>query len=188
MDARPRRRIGGWLGVAPLALLASLGCDAARADPPALHLDTTAITEHDYGARVVAPHTGRVLLVSFWASWCLPCIEELPGLLKLKGKLAKHGVDVVFVNADGPKAPPEMRVGVLERRGIAMGHTFVAAVTDPRPLLALVDPTWNGEVPFHAIYGPDGTRRRTVAGARPLAELEQAVMEVLAAPAVAPRP
>lgn len=159
----------------------------ALAAPPDKPLVTTAISERDYRTAVIAPHVGRVVLVSFWASYCLPCIEEMPGLLKLRDKLAKHGADIVFVNADGPGAPPQMMTGVLERRSIALGHTFVVSNEDPTPFLAAVDPSWSGQVPFHVVYGKDGARLRSLSGARPLAEIEAAVVAALGTPAT-PKP
>lgn len=162
-----------------LLLATALGSGVVRAGPPAPPLVRTPVSDRDYGSLVVAPHAGRVLLVSFWATYCLPCIEELPGLLKLKAKLAKHGVDVVFVNADGPGAPPELMSGVLERRAIALGQTFVVTQANPEAFIAAVDPSWAGQVPFHVVYGKDGARLRALSGAMPLAELEQAAMAAL---------
>ena len=162
-----------------LLLAAALAGGPALAGPPAPPLVRTPVSDRDYASVVIKPHAGRVLLVSFWATYCLPCIEELPGLLKLRKKLAKHGVDVVFVNADGPGAPPDLMSGVLERRAIALGQTFVVTQDNPEAFIAAVDPTWGGQVPFHVIYGRDGARLRSLSGALPLAELEQAVVAAL---------
>jgi thiol-disulfide isomerase/thioredoxin len=43
---------------------------------------------------------GRVLVVNFWASWCPPCREEIPGLARISGQFARKGVQVVGIAVD----------------------------------------------------------------------------------------
>ena len=45
-------------------------------------------------------HQGRVVLVNFWATWCPPCNEETPDLVRLAGKYSSQGLDIVGVNMD----------------------------------------------------------------------------------------
>lgn len=164
----------------PLALVAAslILAVGAAAGPPAAALTITPVTDRDYRERVLAPRAGQVVLVSFWASWCAPCLEELPGMIKLDGKLAKHGADIVFVNTDPPGSDARVRA-VLDKRGIALGDTFAVANEDPQPFLGVVDPGWVGQVPYQVLYGRDGARRIGIAGARPLAEIEQVVVTEL---------
>ncbi len=44
--------------------------------------------------------TGRRLLVNLWATWCLPCLQEMPELERLRPRLAAQGVDLVGLNVD----------------------------------------------------------------------------------------
>lgn len=48
---------------------------------------------------------GKVLLVTFFATWCPPCLEEVPGLIKLQQEFAKDGFSVVGLSMDegGPR-------------------------------------------------------------------------------------
>jgi thiol-disulfide isomerase/thioredoxin len=43
---------------------------------------------------------GRVLVVNFWASWCPPCLEEIPGLVRIHGELAPKGLQIVGIAVD----------------------------------------------------------------------------------------
>jgi thiol-disulfide isomerase/thioredoxin len=46
----------------------------------------------------LADHKGRVVVINFWATWCEPCIEEMPSLEKLRAKFEGKPFDIVAVN------------------------------------------------------------------------------------------
>ncbi|HKJ53506.1 MAG TPA: TlpA disulfide reductase family protein, partial [Gammaproteobacteria bacterium] len=55
--------------------------------------------ENIEGQRVVEnDFTGKVTLVNFWASWCAPCIEEIPSLNRLKQKMAGKPFELISIN------------------------------------------------------------------------------------------
>jgi thiol-disulfide isomerase/thioredoxin len=51
----------------------------------------------------LADYRGKVVLVNFWASWCPPCIKEMPGLQRLQKKLGKQPFDILAVNVGEQK-------------------------------------------------------------------------------------
>jgi len=62
----------------------------------------------DQGQRVTpTSFGGKVLVLNFWATWCAPCVEEIPSLNEFQKKLASSGVVVVAVSID--KNPEKYR-------------------------------------------------------------------------------
>jgi len=43
---------------------------------------------------------GKVVVLNFWATWCAPCVEEMPSLVQMQQKLKDKGVAVVAVSVD----------------------------------------------------------------------------------------
>jgi thiol-disulfide isomerase/thioredoxin len=52
----------------------------------------------------LAPHRGKVVVVDFWASWCVPCRRSIPWLNAMREKYAKDGLEVIGVNVDADRS------------------------------------------------------------------------------------
>lgn len=78
---------------------------AARGQPSAFGFSTPAtLSLPDLSGREqsLAALKGRVVVLNFWATWCKPCVEEMPDLVKLQGRYGAWGVQVVGAAADEP--------------------------------------------------------------------------------------
>ena len=59
-----------------------------------------AMRQIDGGTWRMSEHRGQVVLVNYWATWCGPCWEETPGLIRLSQELGSKGLAVVGVAID----------------------------------------------------------------------------------------
>ncbi|MGE0357568.1 MAG: TlpA family protein disulfide reductase [Burkholderiales bacterium] len=68
------------------------------------------------GGRIdLARLRGKVVLVNFWATWCAPCVEEMPALARLRSRLSSRGFEVLAVNQGEMPARVE---AFVERTGL----------------------------------------------------------------------
>jgi peroxiredoxin len=87
------------LAIVAFALTATFSFGAEVIQPwtggpaPALKLKTIAGEEV-----TLASYRGRTVIVNFWATWCAPCVAEMPSLQRMRDKLAAHGIEVIGVN------------------------------------------------------------------------------------------
>lgn len=72
--------------------------DMPRKDVP----DISLISKTGPGKKL-SDYKGKVVLLSFWASWCTPCLIELPTFIELHEKLGNKGLVIVPVNVDDPE-------------------------------------------------------------------------------------
>ncbi len=72
------------------------GGSAADADP----LFATTFADADGMSRPLAQWRGTLLVVNFWATWCAPCVEEMPALNRVRDEYRGRGVDVIGIGID----------------------------------------------------------------------------------------
>jgi thiol-disulfide isomerase/thioredoxin len=93
--------------------------------PKPVDLPGVTFTDADGKSKSLADFSGKVVLLNIWATWCVPCREEMPALDKLQTKLGGNDFAVVAVNID--KGGPDKAAAFLSETGA----TNLALYTDP---------------------------------------------------------
>jgi thiol-disulfide isomerase/thioredoxin len=107
--------------------------------------------------RRIGDFKGKVTVVNLWATWCAPCVLEMPTLAKLAASYEGQPVEVVAISVDSPDAADKAKAFIAKHAPLAFYH-------DPKMALPFaVKPAAVG-MPTTIIYGPDGVERARVAG------------------------
>jgi thiol-disulfide isomerase/thioredoxin len=93
----------------------------------------------------------HITVLNFWATWCKPCVAELPDIEKINTDFKKKGVRVVLANLDFHSKTDSVVPAFIVKRNI---QSEVVHITnqDPNDYINLVDKTWSGAIPITAIY------------------------------------
>ncbi len=116
---------------------------------------------------------GRVLVVNFWATWCPPCIREIPDLQAFHNAHTNEGLTVIGVSVD--------------EGGLAAVKGFVTRNQMTYPIVLANDAAMegfaaSGSIPTTFIVDRQGRFAARYVGALPRAELERVTAPLLAAP------
>ncbi|HEX8776229.1 MAG TPA: redoxin domain-containing protein [Pyrinomonadaceae bacterium] len=98
----------------------------------------------------------RPLLVNFWATWCVPCREEFPDLVKINSDYAKRNLEVITISLDDPS---EIKTTVPQfLREVRAGNlpAYLLNVIDPDIAINTIDPQWRGALPATFLYDASG--------------------------------
>lgn len=121
---------------------------------------------------------GHARLIHVWASWCRPCVAEMPEVTAELRKMAAPPVDLVLLSVDG-RTGADRAKRVLE----AAGATGTSWVADPPEVVGLirsaVDPAWDGALPSTFFVGDQGQLVLAQRGITELDPLRRAVDEVI---------
>ncbi|HYC47685.1 MAG TPA: TlpA disulfide reductase family protein [Burkholderiales bacterium] len=174
-------RRGQWLAIALVAAgaaLAGFAFNAWRSAPQAAAADATAalldarLPDLDGRPQAVQQWNGRVIVVNFWATWCAPCRDEIPILVKLQEKHGPRGLQFVGIAIDQPdKVRPyatEMRMNFP----ILIGGAETIELTRKLGNRA-------GVLPFTVIISRDGRIVAREIGAAKEAQLEAQLLPLL---------
>jgi len=129
-------------------------------------------------AAAIAKEKGRVVLVNFWATWCVPCREEFPDLVKLEKTYRARGLSVLGVSTDLAKDMPAVEKFLASAKPEFANYRKKSG-GDDQVFIEAVDPKWGGELPFSVVYGPDGKKAKVLSGKQSYQSFEKAVAGLL---------
>lgn len=95
------------------------------------------------------------LLINFWATYCDPCREEFPDLVKIDKDYRPHALEFITISLDDVT---DIKTSVPKFLGSmkATMPAYLLDVPDPEPAIDLVDPRWQGSLPATFLYNDKG--------------------------------
>ena len=129
-------------------------------------------------ARRVAQERGRVVLVNFWATWCLPCREEFPDLSRLQRKYAARGLRILGVSTDLRSQMPAVEKLLADVKPSFPNYRKTTGGDDGK-FIDAVDPSWGGELPFSVVFGRDGKKAMVLSGQHTYRQYELEILKLL---------
>ena len=102
-----------------------------------------------------APAEPRPLLVNFWATWCDPCREEFPDLVKIDKEYRRKGLDFIAISLDD-LSEIKTEVPKFLRQMQATMPAYLLNVPDPEKAINAIDPRWSGALPATFLYDAQG--------------------------------
>ena len=128
---------------------------AAKAETVSI-LPPKVIQIDEHGLKDLLRPNGKPLLINFWATWCDPCREEFPDLVKI-GTDHKDKIDLITVsldelseiNRDVPKFLDEMR---------SRSPAYLLKTPDTDAAINFVSKDWQGALPFTILFNAQGEK------------------------------
>lgn len=120
--------------------------------------------------------SGNVMVVNFWATWCAPCIQELPLLEELNA--SAPDVDVFLVSMDLDLDPDPQKVYRFVTRRKLQSQVLLLDEPDPNSWIDRVEPSWSGALPATLVINPHTGKRIFVEGQLKEGKLQEILAQV----------
>jgi cytochrome c biogenesis protein CcmG, thiol:disulfide interchange protein DsbE len=95
------RRTAQFPSALTACLLIALSACSRGSRPPRIGSSVPDFTVQDAQNKItLSQYRGQVVVLNFWATWCAPCVEEIPSLVEMQRRLKEKGVTVLAVSVD----------------------------------------------------------------------------------------
>lgn len=125
---------------------------------------------------LIASPTKSVQVVNFWATWCAPCIKELPLFEKLNGERSDITVTLVSMDMDLDSNPDKV-YKFMTRKNI-QSRVVILNERNPNSWIDKIDKNWSGALPATLIVNPANGKRKFIERAMKEGDLEKYIKEV----------
>jgi thiol-disulfide isomerase/thioredoxin len=97
--------------------------------------------------------SSEITIINFWASWCGPCVKEMPVLDKFA---AQKNVSLIFISMDFEQDEDKAKK-ILSKKGVTSRNYFIDE-KDPDKLIRSVEESWSGAIPATLFVHKSGKR------------------------------
>lgn len=138
-----------------------------------LHItDTSDITQ------IKRDNKDKVLLINFWATWCEPCIEEFPDLLKLYKEYASKDFKLILISLDFKEEIETKLIKFLSNSKVDF-DTYYLNTANPDVIMNYLDKKWDGGIPASFIFDKKGNLQKFILGKNKYEYFESEIKEHL---------
>lgn len=108
--------------------------------------DIKVLTTYDQLKQIYSSGTDTVYVINFWATWCKPCVAELPYFNEVSNELKGKKLKFLFVSMDFVDSIDKLLKPFLVKRHLN-GNVMVMADQDVNSWGSEIDPKWDGAIP-----------------------------------------
>ncbi len=105
-------------------------------------------------ARLARNETDKLLVVNLWATWCGPCVAEMPEFVTMHRMYRKRNFQMVTISLDQPEQK-DAALKLLKENHASMTN-YISAIDNVDKIAEALDKEWRGPVPYTLLIAPGG--------------------------------
>lgn len=125
---------------------------------------------------IISAKSEQIKVINFWATWCAPCVKEMPLFEKLGQE--RQDVKITFVSMDLDLDPDPTKVYKFVTRKKIQSQVVILDEKNPNLYIDLIDKSWSGALPATIVVNTKTGQRKFVEKELHEGELEKLIAEV----------
>jgi len=150
----------------------------AQGQPGAESLPAVTPVDIDQLMEKVKQDSGNVVLVNAWASWCKPCQEEMPALVKLRKINYNKGFRLIFIAIDDTEIIDRTIRPILKKHAVSF-PSYILSRTPDNVFIEKMNSKWSGALPASFIYDRKGTPVTMLVGGKKYQQFADVLQKLL---------
>jgi thiol-disulfide isomerase/thioredoxin len=140
-----------------------------------IHAQQIKVIKFDQLQEIIQSNTEVIQVINFWATWCAPCVKELPLLEKLNSE-NREGIKIMLINLDFADKVDKVNAFVARKK--MKSEVLLLNEIDYNLWIDKVDKHWGGAIPATLVINPKNGKRKFVERELEEGELEKLIEEV----------
>ena len=133
------------------------------------------VVKFDKVKEILENDSDKVRVINFWATWCAPCIKELPNFEAIHNKYDQ--AEVILINLDFVEGLGKVKRFVKDKE--LKSRIILLDEIDYNSWIDQVSTDWTGTIPATIIIGPRAVSKKFLEGELTVSELEKALEQIL---------
>jgi len=104
--------------------------------------------------KLLKNETSKLRLINVWATWCGPCVNELPDFMAINHMYRRRDFELITISAD-KLAKKDKALQILQQMN-ASNKNYIFTIDDTYKLIDLIDKNWQGALPYTLLIEPNG--------------------------------
>jgi len=122
--------------------------------------------------KLIKERKGKILFLNLWATWCVPCREEFPSIVKLADEM--KDIEFVGISIDFPDEVDSKIIPFLKSNNINFTN-YVNGFSGDEELINSLDKNWNGALPATFIFDEKGNKKIFLSGGKSYDEFKKEI-------------
>jgi thiol-disulfide isomerase/thioredoxin len=123
-------------------------------------------------------NAGKVFAINFWASWCKPCVNEFPALVKLNKNYNSRNFNLIFISLDfkeevSTKLLPFLKINDVDYT------TYYLDTNSPEEIMDYLNKKWDGGIPATFIFDKSGKLQNFILGEHSYEFFEKEIQKLI---------